>query len=423
MNPRNSVRFSRPLKNGTGSEWTSVNSAKKGRREVPVPIFQHAARPSRLGFTLVELLVVIAIIAMLAALLVPAVQRAREAGRRATCMNNQAQIGKAIMNYVTEKDKFPPSFSLQPNSPAGTFYSVGWVPPLLPYLEQNPFYQIFQGNNWYTLGSVNSKAEVAVLMCPSRNPTNGPVRANYVANGAPLSYVVNCGMRDLITPTAGVPMDNQANGVFFDLFTPTVNPAIPKTTTDLAFMNRHDGAGKTLMLAESVDALDWIALPTVLVPPVNPAPSLEPAPDEYLPPQLTQLPGFGPAQTGNSWWQGFVWYVNSPAVPSPPANYGLGPNAPTSQVLNKNPGLSPTSDYDNGRPSSNHPGGFLATMCDGSTRFISEDMEWRVYCLLMAPDSQNVQDPNSGFLYPNFYYPPNWLNAAGLIPFTDADLQ
>jgi type II secretory pathway pseudopilin PulG len=366
-------------------------------------------------------LVVIAIIAMLAALLVPAVQRAREAGRRATCMNNQAQIGKAIMNYVTAKDKFPPSFSLQPapNLPPGTFYSVGWVPPMLPYLEQNPFYQIFQGNNWYTLvtpANPKGAAEVAVLICPSRNATFSP---------APLSYVVNCGMRDLITPTAGVPMDNQANGVFFDLFTPTVSPTIPKTTTDLAFISRHDGAGKTLMLSENVDALDWITLPTALaVPPVNPKPSLEPAPDEYLPPQLTQLPGFGPAQTGNSWWQGFVWYVNTPAVPMPAANYGFGPNAPTSQVLNKNPGLSPTSDYDNGRPSSNHPGGFLATMCDGSTRFISEDMEWRVYCLLMAPDSQNVQDPNSSsVLYPTFYYPNLWLNAAGLIPFTDADLQ
>ncbi|MEX0979275.1 MAG: DUF1559 domain-containing protein, partial [Pirellulales bacterium] len=161
---------------------------------------------------------------MLVGLLVPAVMRAREAGRRATCLNNQQQVGKAIMNYVTAKDKFPPLFSLQPPSallPGPT--AVGWVPPMLPYLEQNPLYQTFQANTWNTLTS----AEVATLICPSRNPTNSP---------APLSYIVNAGVTDFFTsPNATTPlMDYHDNGIYFEEFawrlsTPPTLPKPPRT--------------------------------------------------------------------------------------------------------------------------------------------------------------------------------------------------
>ncbi len=103
----------------------------------------------RLGFTLVELLVVIAIIGMLVALLVPAVQMAREAARKTTCLNNQGQLGKAVLNFATTKDKFPASFSVQPGTnipPNNPAISVGWVPPMLPYIEQNPLYQTVPAN-------------------------------------------------------------------------------------------------------------------------------------------------------------------------------------------------------------------------------------------------------------------------------------
>ena len=104
----------------------------------------------RLGFTLVELLVVIAIIGILIALLLPAVQAAREAARRSQCTNNMKQLGVAIHNYHDTHKVFPPagldygwagdantSYSRAPSSsPVNRFNISGWV-MVLPYLEQS----------------------------------------------------------------------------------------------------------------------------------------------------------------------------------------------------------------------------------------------------------------------------------------------
>lgn len=361
-----------------------------------------AARPRSAGFTLVELLVVIAIIAMLVGMLIPAVQRAREAGRRNSCLNNQQQLGKAIYGYVTTKDKFPPGFTIQPNSPNPMQpLSVGWVPTILPQIEQNALYQVFQMNNWATTNSVR----LELLICPSRNPTSGP---------APLSYVVNSGMTDRPAAIAGAPMDYRENGVFMDNYLPYVfnltnNPKAQMPTVELDFLSRNDGASKTFMLSENLDALDWITLPAN-GPAANP---LKTAPDEYRPPQQSQLATY--SQQGNSWWQGFTWRMLQADAGNP--NFGMTGNIPTGTLLNKNINSPAPDDFVSGRPSSNHPGGFIVTMCDGSSRFMSEDMEYRVYCMLMSPDGANAKSP----FYTPFLYPANWGNPPR--PLTDADLQ
>src|SRR6187431_1038873 len=88
------------------------------------------------GFTLVELLVVIAIIGILVALLLPAVQAAREAARRAKCQNNMKNIALAVLNYESSKKRLPPGFVSQPAS-AETW---GWAVFSLPNLEEQALY-------------------------------------------------------------------------------------------------------------------------------------------------------------------------------------------------------------------------------------------------------------------------------------------
>src|SRR6516164_6684520 len=98
----------------------------------------HVRRASRhQGFTLIELLVVIAIIAVLISLLLPAVQSAREAARRAQCVNNMKQIGLAVHNYVSTNDAIPPSAIA---STTQNYQDQGVLCRLLPYLEQGPDY-------------------------------------------------------------------------------------------------------------------------------------------------------------------------------------------------------------------------------------------------------------------------------------------
>src|ERR1700744_3609135 len=110
----------------------------------------------RTGFTLVELLVVIAIIAILMALLVPAVQKVRASAARTQCANNLKQIGTACHSYLSEKKTFPPSRVIFVTSGAlmGTIAKAGgaasnghgWGVEILPYIEQATLYSQFNFN-------------------------------------------------------------------------------------------------------------------------------------------------------------------------------------------------------------------------------------------------------------------------------------
>ncbi len=131
------------------------------------------------GFTLVELLVVIAIIGVLVALLLPAVQAAREAARRTQCVNNLKQIGLACLNMESSEGAFPTaggsvSEFLDPASQAGPLYGyeyASWMFQILPFIEQQNLYDlrdgITTGTNAFSDTSL-AETPVAAFNCPSR---------------------------------------------------------------------------------------------------------------------------------------------------------------------------------------------------------------------------------------------------------------
>jgi len=130
-------------------------------------------KPSARGaFTLIELLVVIAIIAVLISLLLPAVQSAREAARRAQCVNNLKQIGLAVHNYISANDVFPWGCYRQhyigdPNGYPPT--SGGSFVPLLPQMEQQQVYNAvnFMGNMFSVQNFTVVGTSLSYLHCPS----------------------------------------------------------------------------------------------------------------------------------------------------------------------------------------------------------------------------------------------------------------
>lgn len=190
------------------------------------------------GFTLVELLVVIAIIGVLVALLLPAVQAARESARRTQCANNLKQMGIAMHNYHDTMLVFPFGWSDR---------GAGWATMILPQLEQKNLYDTLQwaeANNWDTDNTPNERAActfIPVLRCPSAaikksdNNENIPARVPSCYLGVASSTADS---DDQSTSVVGRSMENlDLEGIFF-------------TCSKIRMAEVTDGTSNTFMIGE-----------------------------------------------------------------------------------------------------------------------------------------------------------------------------
>jgi prepilin-type N-terminal cleavage/methylation domain-containing protein len=210
-------------------------------------------RQRRHGFTLIELLVVIAIIAVLIGLLVPAVQKVREAASRISCSNNMHNLGIAITHYTGDnKSKLPPLSGSPSGAVGGTATSNGtaffW---LLPYIEQDAVYNSHSRNvagdfysygevapspnagqdATYLPGSIITQSIVRVYLCPS-DPTNDPSQQTISSPAAMGTWAVS-----------SYALNTQA----FAVAGTTANPAGIPAKFPAAFT---DGVSNTILFAE-----------------------------------------------------------------------------------------------------------------------------------------------------------------------------
>jgi len=229
----------------------------------------------RRGFTLIELLVVISIIGVLIALLLPAVQAAREAARRAQCTNNLKQMGLALQNYHDAIGTFPMSYAARSRFTDGagdTATGWGWGAMILPQLEQGP---LFNAVNFSlpVEGPQNSTVVRSILtayLCPSDPMPGGPFAVsnalgNVLATMGPASYAA-CVGNDLADSTTGLNNDGLGNGVLF-------------RNSGIRMADIPDGTSQTITVGErawSITSGPWAGVVTngvIRRGPANPCPT------------------------------------------------------------------------------------------------------------------------------------------------------
>jgi prepilin-type N-terminal cleavage/methylation domain-containing protein len=290
------------------------------------------ARGRRLGFTLVELLVVIAIIGVLVALLLPAVQAAREAARRSSCSNNLKQLGIALHNYHDTHLKFPYGYM----ESGGFHLRDSWAQNLLPFMEQQPLYDQYMATNVQWIMDVPGTIkdiQIKTFDCPSDGASssalgnNGGLRAN--GYGMQGSYV-GCTGDTLMLGTT------RLRGLFYR-----------DSANNFATMT--DGSSNTLAFSETI-----IRGPT-------------------------SSGGWGDA---GSYWGGARWGgYGFTTLEAPNTTLADQVYACKSTTFNRAPCVSiSSSDTARNFARSYHPGGVQAALGDGSVRFIPQTIDiltWR----------------------------------------------
>ena len=336
--------------------------------------------PIRRAFTLIELLVVIAIIAILIGLLLPAVQKVREAAARTQCMNNIKQLALAMQNYHDANLYFPAAnydTVVSPGNPSGKKHS--WRAYTLAYIEQGNLQNLYSyTSNWYdaTPGQnlQTSTIQVKTFQCPS--VPNRATGTSYLSSsaGTTLTFPAPIGTTDYDTVN-GVKQFTYASlygltctgkcseyteltrGAMFKNQTTTINQII-------------DGTSNTLMVVEcGARPLVYVAGKQVAAAPY-PGTSGDPVPNDQ---GITYTDSDGPFSVDGCDAAGVIWPKNSGGNPALVAQY---PFAFNKTNYNEAYGF--------------HTGGMNAGYCDGHVTFLRDTISLKSFAALTTRAGSEV---------------------------------
>ena len=296
------------------------------------------------AFTLIELLVVIAIIAILIGLLLPAVQKVREAANRAKCQSHLKQLALAAHNYNDLNGKLPTAGEL-----GGSRLTTLFV-ELLPQTEQDPLYRQWDFTNYGTNYPTRASSKLPILFCPShpRTEPEGPF-TTYGGNGGRVSY-----------PPSAATVDGM-----FHLTGPMSQPRAGQSAVNM--LHAEDGLSNTILFGERIvgdSGIDSFFTAPVTGAPTSPTLQSEAAYCRWAPPpDLNAAGSLVSAQSPINTRNPISW--SPPPPPPPPAPPPPPPPVPWASIAAAwNGRVSAHGSY--------HTNGVNIAMADGSVRFLKE---------------------------------------------------